>query len=302
MKHIVTGGLGFIGSHLTERLLLEGNKVTVIDNLATGDLHNLQKASNLTVVVSDIMDNNAYYFKDIDTVFHLAALTRPQVSIIDPRGTFEANILGTLKIIKYCIKYKVRRLVFMSTTGLYGTQEVLPMKETAVPNPMSPYALSKLVGEQMCQMYEKIDGLNYNVVRPFNVYGPRQNPKGGYAAAVPKFIDSLRNGSKSFITGDGSQSRDFIYVSDVVDLLIKTGKTEVHGEAFNAGSGISTSINDLYKNISILTNKYVTPNYIDPLFEPPKTLGDISKAKKILGWTPRVSLEEGLKLTISNIK
>jgi len=298
MKTLITGGCGFIGSHLVRRLLDEGDHVTVIDNLHTGNKKNLPTDDNLKVVVADILDYTGYLFKDVDVVYHLAALTRPQESIHDPVLTNIVNVNGTIKVLEHCRSRKVKRIVFISTTGIYGDQREQPIAESAKPNPMCHYAVTKWAGEKYCELYKKLYGLEYNIIRPFNVYGEGQNPLGGYAAAVPKFIDTLNRDETPFITGDGKQSRDFIYVSDVVDLIFKAGNSKVKGETFNAGSGTTTSINQIYERVSRIMRKKVEPDYIDPLFEPPKTWGDISKAERLLRWIPTTNLEHGLNITI----
>jgi len=298
MKTLVTGGAGFIGSHLVKRLLDEGDDVTVIDNMHTGNKKNLPTDDNLKVVVADILDYTGYLFKDVDVVYHLAALTRPQESIHDPVLTNIVNVNGTIKVLEHCRSRKVKRIVFISTTGIYGDQREQPIAESAKPNPMCHYAVTKWAGEKYCELYKKLYGLEYNIIRPFNVYGEGQNPLGGYAAAVPKFIDTLNRDETPFITGDGKQSRDFIYVSDVVDLIFKAGNSKVKGETFNAGSGTTTSINQIYERVSRIMRKKVEPDYIDPLFEPPKTWGDISKAERLLRWIPTTNLEHGLNITI----
>ena len=298
MKTIVTGGAGFIGSHLVKRLLDEGDDVIVIDNMHTGNKKNLPVYDNLKVVVADILDYTGYLFKDVDVVYHLAALTRPQESIHDPVLTNIVNVNGTIKVLEHCRKRKVKRIVFVSTTGIYGEQREQPIAETAKPNPMCHYAVTKWAGEKYCKLYNKLYGLEYNIIRPFNVYGEGQNPLGGYAAAVPKFIDTLNRDETPFITGDGTQSRDFVYVKDVVDLIFKAGNSKVKGETFNAGSGMSTSINQIYEMVSKIMKKKIKPDYIDPVFEPPKTWGDILRAERLLDWTPLVKLEKGLNMTI----
>jgi UDP-glucose 4-epimerase len=294
------GGAGFIGSHLVRKLLDRGDTVTVIDNMSVGKASNLPNHKNLRVQVADILDNIGSYYKGVDVVFHLAAQTRPQASILEPIETNIVNVNGTLKTLLHCRDNRVKRIVFTSTTGIYGDQEQLPTPETALPNPMSPYALSKLIGEQYCQLFETMYRQEFNICRPFNVYGERQSPSVGYAAAIPKFIDALSKGETPFITGDGTQSRDFIYVGDVVDQLLLMATSEIHSETFNAGSGESTSINDIYRIISGIMGKNVKPDYVDPVFEPKQTLGAIDKAEYLLGWKPKYSLEEGLALTIKN--
>ena len=279
MKTIVTGGAGFIGSHLVKRLLDEGDDVIVIDNMHTGNKKNLPTDDNLKVVVADILDYTGYLFKDVDVVYHLAALTRPQESIHDPVLTNIVNVNGTIKVLEHCRSRKVKRIVFISTTGIYGDQREQPIAESAKPNPMCHYAVTKWAGEKYCELYKKLYGLEYNIIRPFNVYGEGQNPLGGYAAAVPKFIDTLNRDETPFITGDGTQSRDFVYVKDVVDLIIRAGESEINGEIFNAGSGMTTSINQIYGMVSQIMKKKIKPDYIDPLFEPPRPWGTSLKLR-----------------------
>lgn len=299
MKYLVTGGAGFIGSHLTERLLNQGNQVIVIDNLSEGKIENLPKNNpNLKLYKISINDDLKELFKGVDVVFHLAAKTRPQESIKMPDLYNFVNIDGTLNILNNCRDYKVRRLVFVSSSSLYGTQDVLPTPETATPMPMSPYALTKLIGEQYCKLFERLYGLEANYIRPFNVFGARQNPRGGYAAAVTKFVDMLKKGQTPYITGDGEQIRDFVYVGDVVDLMLLAANSKVYGEAFNAGSETNISINDLYMTIRALMGKDTKPDYVEEVFEPRRTLADMSKAKKLLGWKPKTGLVEGLKLML----
>jgi nucleoside-diphosphate-sugar epimerase len=296
MKALVTGGAGFIGSHLVDRLLAEGHKVVVIDNFFMGKWENLQyNHPNILIYPTTIMGEIAGLYMDVDIVFHLAALTRPQVSILEPEESTRVNIEGTLNVIRHCLKKKVKKLVFVSSSSLYGEQEKLPTPEDAVPHPMSPYALTKLVGEQYCKLYEVLEGLKANYIRPFNVYGKRQNPAGGYAAAVPAFIEALSQDKPGNITGDGEQRRDFTYVDDVVDLIIKAGESEVSGEAFNAGAGNNHSIIELYQTISDVMGKNIPPKHIPAVVEPHMTLADTSKARRILGWEPKVSLEEGIR-------
>lgn len=298
MKYLVTGGAGFIGSHLVRQLLMEDCQVTVIDHFSMGKRENLPDDPRLTVQKASILEDIGESFRGIDVVFHLAALTRPQVSMSQPVETNLVNVEGTLRILRHCVDNKVKRLVFVSSSSLYGEQKKYPVSEDATPYPMSPYGLSKLIGEQYCKLWERLYGLESNYIRPFNVYGTRQNPLGGYAAAVPKFIDQISKGKIPMITGNGEQSRDFTYVDDVVDQIILAGKSKVFGEAFNAGAGHTVSINEIFKTVCKLMNKKVQPLYVAPVVEPKMTLADISKAKRLLGWEPKVSLEEGLKRTI----
>jgi nucleoside-diphosphate-sugar epimerase len=295
-KVLITGGAGFLGSHLTDRLLGDGHKVIVIDDFSTGKMENLQADNrNLSIYNRSVLEDIGNLFEGVDAVFHLAALTRPQESIKEPKLYNYVNIEGTLNILNNCRNHKVKRLVFVSSSSLYGEQDKLPTPETATPNPMSPYALTKLIGEQYCKLFERLYGLEANYIRPFNVFGPRQNPEGGYAAAVPKFIDMLKKGETPYITGDGEQNRDFVAIEDVIDLMVLASESKVYGEAFNAGSGENITINELYKTICGIMGKKVKPNYVPAVLEPRTTLADMGKARRLLGWEPKVSLKEGLE-------
>ncbi len=310
MKYMVLGGAGFIGSHLVDALLKEfdshvtvidghSNHITVIDDFSEGKYANLpHDPARLSVYDVSILKDVEHLFDGIDIVFHLAALTRPQWSIVYPEETNEVNVTGTLKVLQHSRDYGVKKFIFVSSSSLYGDQERFPTNEKDIPNPMCPYALTKLIGEQYCKLFEKLYGLQSNYIRPFNVYGTRMNPRGIYSGAVPKFIDLIKKGLTPTITGDGKQARDFIYVDDVVDLMISASKSKVSGEAFNAGSGKNISINDLFEMICKIMGKRVIPNHAPPVVEPGQTLADISKAKRMLGWEPKISLEEGLKRTV----
>lgn len=319
MKFLVTGGCGFIGSHLVEGLLKRdadvtvldghGDTVTVIDDFSEGKWANMPNDPRLKIYEGSILGDCGILFEGIDVVFHLAALTRPQWSMIHPEETDTINVHGTLRILEHCRNYKVKRLVFVSSSSIYGQQDQIPTPEDAKPNPMSPYALSKLIGEEYCELFTKLHGLEVNRIRPFNVYGTRQSPTGEYAAAVPRFIDRvnsfisvLKADGYPVITGDGKQVRDFIYIDDVVDLMIAAGLSQVSGEAFNAGSGKNISINELYDMVCKAMNTSVKAVHIAPVIEPRETLADISKSKRLLGWEPKISLEEGIRRTVTGTK
>ena len=307
MNYLISGGAGFIGSHLVERLLREDNKITVvdghsnkiivIDDFSEGKYANLPKDPRLTVYDANILGDIGHLFEGIDIVFHLAALTRPQWSMLYPFDTDRVNTGGTIKVLEHSRDHKVKRVVFMSSSSLYG-ENVYPTPEDAVPNPMCPYALTKLIGEQYCQIFQKLYGLEFNAVRPFNVYGARMNPKGIYSSAVAKFIEVIYKRLPLHITGSGEQARDFVYVDDLIDQMMLMATSKVHGEAFNCGYGTNTSINDLMGIIARLMGVTIDPIHTPPVVEPTQTLGDISKAERLLGWKPKISLEEGLRKTI----
>ncbi len=308
MNYLITGGAGFIGSHLVDRLLEEDNKVTVIDGPSTkitvvdnfyeGKYANLPKDPRLTVYEADILGKIGHLFEGVDIVFHMAALTRPQWSILYPAETDTVNVHGTLKILEHCRDHKIKRVVFMSSSSAYGEQKTYPTNEGAPLFPMCPYALTKQIGEEYCELFERIYGLEFNAIRPFNVYGSRMNPSGIYSSAVAKFIEVIHKNLPLTITGDGNQARDFIYIDDVIDQMLLMAHSKVHGEAFNCGSGVNTSINDLMKTIADLLGRTIDPQHTPPVLEPTETLADISKAKRLLGWEPRVNLVEGLEKTI----
>jgi nucleoside-diphosphate-sugar epimerase len=295
MKYLVTGGAGFIGSHLVEKLIEGDNQVVVVDDLSEGKEANLPNSPKITFYRESILGNIHESFKGIDVVFHLAAKTRPQESIKKPELYNNVNINGTLRVLNNCVANKVERIIFMSSSSVYGTPEKLPIRETDPHLSMSPYALTKSIGEQYCKLFERLYGLESTYIRPFNVFGPRQTPGGGYAAAVPSFIDTLDKGGTPYITGDGEQRRDFVFVDDVVDLMILASESRIYGGAFNAGSGTNVSINELYKIICKLMGNETKPKYVDALFEPRITLADMSLAKELLGWKSKVSLEDGLR-------
>lgn len=305
---LITGGAGFIGSHLVDRLLRddnditiidgESNHITLIDDFSEGKYANLPKNPRLTVYEASILADVGHLFKGMDLVFHMAALTRPQWSIIYPLETDTVNVHGTLKVLEHCRDNKVKRVVFMSSSSMYGEQKTYPTREDATPYPMCPYALTKQIGEEYCQIFERLYGLEFNAIRPFNVYGSRMNPKGIYSSAVAKFIEVIHKHLPLHITGDGNQARDFIYIDDVIDQMLLMATSKVHGEAFNCGSGTNTSINDLMAIIAKLMGEDIKPIHTPPVIEPTQTLADISKAKRLLGWTPKTSLEEGLRRTI----
>lgn len=293
-RYLVTGGNGFIGSHLVDRLLADGNQVIVIG----GKTDNLTPRVPLTIYKESILGDIGHLFEGIDVVFHLAALTRPQWSIKYPVETDKVNVNGTVKVLQHCVDNKVKRIVFASTSNLYGDQDLYPTPENVEPHPMNAYALSKWIGEQYCKLFETVYGLEWNAIRPFNAYGERMPLSGYYTSAVATFIDVLKNDKPLTMFGDGEQRRDFIYVSDIVDQMILMAHSQVYGEAFNCGSGTNTSINEVLDLICKIMGKKIIPTRLPAQFEPKGTLADISKAERLLGWKPRISLKEGLERTI----
>lgn len=301
MNCLVTGGAGFIGSHLVDRLLKDGQKVTVIDDLSIGKLENI-KGKKVRFFKKSICENLDAIFKQgkFSVVFHLAAIPRVQLSIDDPLNTHETNINGTFNLLMACRQFGVKRFVYSSSSSVYGNQKTLPLTETMTPNPVSPYALHKLVGEYYCRLFHLLYNLEAICFRYFNVYGPRQNPEGNYANLIPKFFRMLKDGRPPIINGRGTQTRDFTYIDDVIvanTLAATTKNAKCFGETFNIGAGKNYSINEVASMIIKLTNSKVKPVHGPKVIEPRDTLADISKSERLLSWKPRVRFEEGMKLT-----
>jgi len=292
MRILVTGGAGFIGSHLVDRLIKENHKVIVIDNLTTGKEENINPQAEFYNL--DIYDFEKIkpLFEKTDFVFHLAAISQILVSIKDPVETSKVNILGTINVFKAAIEAKVKRVIFTSSSSVYGNQEKLPLKENMRPNPVNPYALQKLVGEQFAKLFTKLYGIPIISLRYFNVYGPRININSDYSSVIGKFLKQKAEGKPLTIFGNGEQTRDFCYIDDVVDATIKAmeSKKLKGGEVINIGSGKSYSINYL-ANLIGSKRKYLAPREGDVKH----TQADITLAKKLFTWQPKVSFEEGLR-------
>ncbi|MFH1210930.1 MAG: NAD-dependent epimerase/dehydratase family protein [archaeon] len=308
MKAIVTGGAGFIASHVAEGATKEGYEVVIIDNFSYGkeeNLANLRKNKKVKIYKRDICEDLNDLFKDVDVVFHLAALPRVQYSIDYPDIAHKANVEGTVNLLEMSRKNKVKRFVFMSSSSIYGDQEKMPYTEDMKPNPMSPYALHKLVGEEYCNLYYRLYGLETVCLRGFNIYGPRQDPSGGYACLIPRFIQLINKNTRPTINGDGEQTRDFIYVQDVVRanlMAAKTNNKKAFGEVFNIGSGKRLSVNQVTNMILGLSKKNTQPIHGPQVIEPKNTLADIKKTKELLGWEPEYSFEQGMKETFEFFK
>lgn len=297
MNVLVTGGSGFIGSHLIDRLLTEGNTVTLVDRSIK--YYNLpEKHPNLKLYHYNIFENVAMLFTNIEVVYHLAALTRPQWSIKHPYEMTEINVMGTIKVLEYARDASVKRFVFISTSDIYGDVDIYPTPEDIKPNPLNSYALSKLVCEQYIELFSKLYDLEYNILRPFNIYGSRMPLSGIYTSAVAAFIHALKTDNPIKIYGTGKQTRDFLYIDDLIDMLVRVATSKVKNEAFNCGSGTYNSINEIADLIQKIMKKKAKIEILPAQFEKKQTLADINKPKKLLGWKPKVSLEEGLKKTI----
>jgi len=295
MKYIVTGGAGFIGSHLVDRLIKEGNEVRIIDNLFTGKKENLNKEAVFYNLDICDFDKIRPLFKGVDYVFHLAAIPRVPFSVEDPVSTSEVNIMGTINVFKAAIDANVKRIIFASSSAVYGDEKTLPFKENMSLAPVSPYGLQKLVGEQMAKLFVSLYKVPIVCLRYFNVYGPRVDFNSDYGLVVGKFLKLKSQNKPLTIFGDGEQTRGFCYVDDVVEANIKaTGSKKLKGgEVINISDKESYSINDIAKLIGGEI-QYFPKRTGDVLH----TKADITLAKDLLDWQPRVSFTEGLQKTI----
>ncbi|MBA7489557.1 UDP-N-acetylglucosamine 4-epimerase [subsurface metagenome] len=301
--YLVTGGAGFIGSNLVEELIRRDEKVRVIDNFFTGKKENIEEfIPKIELVQGDIrnLDGVKEAVDGVDFVLHEAALTSVVRSIERPLATTETNIDGTLNVLVAARDAKVKRVIYASSSSIYGNSPTLLKREDIIPSPLSPYAVSKLSGEYYCQVFYRIYGLETVILRYFNVFGPRQNLVSQYAAAIPRFIKAMLNRKSPTIYGDGEQSRDFTFVENVVEANILACREEkITGEIFNIGGGRSTTINQLAELISRLLDKSIEPIYTDPQpGDVRHSLADITKARRLLSYQPRINLKEGLKRTL----
>ena len=299
MNILVTGGAGFIGSHLVETLVSDGHKVTVIDNLCTGRLENLSNIKDkINLLNLDISKNDdlSKYFEKIDKVFHLAGLADIIPSIKNPGDYYRTNVNGTFNVLEASRKANVKKLIYSASASCYGLPEVCPTPESSEIKPMYPYALTKWLGEELVMSWKKIYSLPTISLRFFNVYGPRSRSSGTYGAVFGVFLAQKIAGKPFTIVGDGKQTRDFTYVSDVVDAMIKASESNVEGEIFNIGSEKDVSVNRIAELLE--GEKVYIPKRPG---EPEKSLADISKIKKTLSWEPKISLEKGIKIMLENI-
>ncbi len=298
MKYLVTGGAGFIGSHLVEELSKK-NKVIILDNLSTGRLENISHIKNIKFVKCDISKKKNWVnlFKNIDCVFHLAALADIVPSINYPEKYFESNVKGTLNVLQACRKYSVKKIIYTASSSCYGIPKKFPTDEKEIIDMQYPYALTKYLGEKLCFHWGKLFKINVISLRLFNVYGTRSRTSGTYGAMFGVFLAQKLANAPYTIVGDGSQTRDFTYVSDIVSALIKSSKSNYESEIFNVGSGKTISVNRI---VELLKGKKV---YIPKRpGEPDCTFAKITKIKKKLKWKPKVNIEKGIKKLLKNIE
>jgi UDP-glucose 4-epimerase len=306
-RYLVTGGAGFIGSHLVDFLVERGFEVRVLDNFSSGSPGNILehlKSGRADLIEGDI--RNAEVVKKclvgVDVVAHLAAVTSVPYSVENPALTFDVNAGGTLTLLRCCLEAGVGKFVFASSCAVYGDPKKLPVSEKAIPNPISPYAESKLEAEHHCRNICLQEVLKAVVLRFFNVYGPRQGVN-DYSGVITKFFDHARRGLPLIVYGDGSQSRDFVSVYDVVKAVVASAENDsANGEIFNIGSGKAVTINALAKTVSDLSGKKPEVRHEPPRIGDIKgSRADISKAKRLLGYAPAVSLEDGLRHLITSV-
>ncbi len=303
MKALVTGGAGFIGSHLAERLVQEGIEVRVLDDFSTGRRDNLAAiASCIELVEGDVRDYQVMCksVRGVDIVFHQAALCSVARSVEEPQNTNSVNIGGTLNVLLAARDERVKRVVYASSSSVYGNAPALPKHESQTPMPASPYAITKLTGELYCRTFYQLFGLQTFILRYFNVFGPRQVQDSPYAAVIPVFISALLRGEPPVVYGDGNQSRDFNYVDNIVEanlLAMKAGAG--FGEAFNVACGQRTTVAQLADYLAVLLNITTKPVHRQPRpGDVRHSLADITKAETILGYQPNTTFSVGLERTV----
>ncbi len=306
-KVLVTGGAGFIGSHVVEGLVHDDYGVKVVDNLSAGSLaniHSCMRDGRVSFIKGDIRDIEVVRkcLKDVDLVVHLAAMVSVPLSFEQPFLTHEINVKGTLNLLKSCSKANVKKFIFVSSCSVYGEPTCLPVKEEHPTSPLSPYAESKLIAERHCKAFEETYGLKTVILRLFNVYGPRQTLN-DYSGVITRFVEKIKCKLPLTIYGDGSQTRDFVHVQDVVDAILRALKnSNAEGKAFNVGFGKPTSVNSLAKTVLELTDAKLDVVYEEARHGEVKHIyADISQAKEWLGYKPEISLEDGLRSLLGDL-
>jgi len=301
-SYLVTGGAGFIGSHLAEELLTRGHRVRVADSLITGKRANLDVIKAAEFLEGDLADPAfaETACAGMDYVLHQAAIPSVPRSVDDPIGSNRANITATLNVLVGARKAGVTRLVYAGSSSAYGDTPTLPKHENMLTSPKSPYALQKLVGEQYCQLFTELYGFETVIIRYFNVFGPRQDPGSPYSGVISLFATALPAGKQPIIYGDGGQTRDFTYVANVVDGVLKACEApKAAGEVINVATGLRISLNELLETINRIVGTNLRAVFKDARAGDVRdSQADISKAKALLGYTPTVSLEEGLRRTL----
>ena len=302
-KYLVTGGAGFIGSNLVDELLRRGHAVRVFDNFATGREENLQHAlERIELVRGDVRDEDAVdrAVQGVDFVLHQAALASVPRSIADPSANNQVNAQGTLNVLVSAHRHRVKRVVYASSSSVYGDSEELPKVETMTPNPKSPYAVAKLAAEYYCRVFGELHGMTTVSLRYFNVFGPRQDPNSQYSAVIPLFVKSLLEGHPPTIHGDGEQSRDFTYVANVVNANLQACEANLAGpRVYNIACGGRYTLNQLYAALRARVG-----SQLEPVYGPPRpgdvkhSMASIDRIRREMGYEVEVSFEEGIERTV----
>ena len=303
MRVLVTGGGGFIGSHLVERLLETGHEVRLLDSFVTGQRENVVHLDGAELLEGDIQSFERVHnaSRGCEVVFHQAALPSVPRSVTDPLMTNVVNVTGTMNVLLAARDNGVRRVVYASSSSVYGANPALPKVETLQPKPISPYAVSKLAAEGYCQAFSHVYGLESVVLRYFNVFGSRQNPSSQYSAVVPRFIAAALEGRRPVVFGDGEQSRDFTFVDNVVDAnILAMSAPGAAGEIFNVACGERTTLNEMIRALAEIVGTEIAPEYSERRTgDVEHSSADIGHARRVLGYEPRISLEEGLRRTVA---
>lgn len=305
MRVLVTGGAGFIGAHLAERLCADGHDVRVLDNFSTGRRSNLVAlGGDVELVEGDIQSYERAHtaVRGCDVVLHQAALPSVPRSIQDPLTSNAVNVIGTLNVLLAARDSGVRRVVFASSSSVYGATEVLPKHEELPTAPISPYAVAKLAAEGYCRSFSSVYGLETVSLRYFNVFGPRQDPLSHYSAAIPRFILASLRGERPTVFGNGEQSRDFTYIANVVEANVLAMRAEgAVGRTYNVACGVGVTLNRLLEELAKVTGRTIVPEYVAArVGDVRDSLADLARAERDLGYCPTVGLQEGLRLTVAH--
>lgn len=295
MKYLVTGGAGFIGSTIARDLIENNHQVTILDNLSTGKLENIPDGANFIQcdLSKDNQDTINRYFFSVDIVFHCAALPNVQYSVDYPTESNNANVDSTIKTLIACTKNGIKKIIYSGSCSAYGDAKILPTDEKCETNPLSPYALQKYIGEEYCKLYNRMYGLDYVILRYFNVYGENMSSTGAYVSVLSHFLRSYKAKKPLNITNDGSQRRDFVYVKDIALANVMCADSNIVNEVFNVGYGENTSVNEIADIFSC------EKTYGEQRIEPKETLSDISKITKNIGWKPTQNVKDWIKQTLN---
>lgn len=301
---LVTGGAGFIGSHIASALIHQGARVRIIDDLSTGHRENVAEiGGDVDFIQASLTDQRAVSraLRHVELVFHEAAIPSVPRSVAQPTETHEASVNATFSLLLAARDQKIRRLVYAASSSAYGDQPELRKREDMRPDPLSPYAVAKLVGEYYCRVFSRVYALETVSLRYFNVFGPRQDPASQYSGVISRFIDALLNREQPIIYGDGEQSRDFTYISNVVDANLRAAESgSAVGQVINIANGERVTINQVFEMVKKLTGR----TDVQPEYAPARTgdvrdsLADLTLARSLLGYSPKIGLEEGLRLTL----